>query len=156
QLAAYPPRNEAERGPLRRSSVLEGHYNAIKSGLHVRAIQAPRKGESLVDAVATRYGYGWVAEQTCAFDEVGWHNGGVDGYRTDVAFVPEQGVGVIALINLGTASPEVIVNRALTALLQTGGLSRRTPGASPAFEPVMKKFLDVYNVWDEGRYNAML
>ena len=156
QLAAYPPRNAADGGPVRRSSVREGHFNALWDTLHVRVNQSPRKGESLLDAGAYRYGYGWVAQQTCELDQLIWHNGGVDGYRTDVAFLPEHGVGVIALINLAGASPEAVVHRALVELRRTGGLSKRSLAISPAFEPVMQKLLAVYNGWDEPTYKAML
>jgi CubicO group peptidase (beta-lactamase class C family) len=156
QLAAYPARSDPEAGPLRRSSVREAHYSGLKSGFHVRSVRAPRKGESLVEAAAQRYGYGWVDETTCELDDLVWHNGGIDGYRTDVAFLPELGVGVIVLIDLAGASPEVVVNRALVALQKTGGLSKRTPDASPAFAPVMKRFLDVQNHWDPGVYHSML
>jgi CubicO group peptidase (beta-lactamase class C family) len=156
QLAAYPPRSAPEAGPVRRSSVREGHFNALWDDLHVRPVHAPRKGESLVDAAAYRYGYGWVAEQTCELDKLVWHNGGIDGYRTDVAFLPEQGVGVIALVNFAGAAPEPIVERVIKELRRSGGLSKRTPEVAPAFAPVMAKLLDVYNTWDEGKYQAML
>ncbi|APR85909.1 Beta-lactamase class C and other penicillin binding protein [Minicystis rosea] len=156
QLAAYPPRNAADDGPIRRSSVREGHFNALWDALHIRLNQTPQKGESLLDAGAYRYGYGWVAQQTCELDQLVWHNGGIDGYRTDVAFLPEHGVGVIALINLAGASPEAVVQRMLTELRRTGGLSKRSPAIAPAFEPVMQKLLAVYNGWDEPTYHAML
>ncbi len=156
QLAAYPPRSAPEAGPLRRSSAREAHYSGLKSGFHVRSVRAPRKGESLVEAAAQRYGYGWVDETTCELDDLVWHNGGIDGYRTDVAFLPELGVGVIVLIDMAGASPEILVNQALVALEKTGGLSKRTADASPAFAPVMKKFLDVQNRWDPELYRSML
>lgn len=156
ELAAYPPRSGPEAGPLRRSSVREGHESALWDSLHVQRSQAPQKGESLVDAAAYRYGYGWVAEQTCELDALVWHNGGIDGYRTDVTFLPEHGVGVIALIDLNSAAPEPVVARVLTELRRSGGLGKRAPTVAPAFAPVMKTFLEVYNAWDEAKYQAML
>jgi CubicO group peptidase (beta-lactamase class C family) len=156
QLSAYPPRSAPETGPVRRSSVREAHFNALWDELHVRPARAPRKGESAVDADAFRYGYGWVVEQTCDLEKLVWHNGGIDGYRTDVAFLPEQGVGVIALTNSSAGAPEPVVKRVLAELRRSGGLSKRTPSVSPAFAPVMAKFLDVYNAWDAAKYRAML
>jgi hypothetical protein len=156
QLAAYPPRSAPEAGPVRRSSVREGHESALWDSLHVQRSHAPQKGESLVDAAAYRYGYGWVAEQTCEFDALVWHNGGIDGYRTAVSFLPEEGVGVIALIDLQSAAPEPVVSRVLTELRRGGGLVKRTPTVAPAFDPALKAFLEVYNAWDEAKYTAML
>jgi CubicO group peptidase (beta-lactamase class C family) len=156
QLAAYPPRSAPESGPVKRSTVREAHFNAVKSGLRVRLNEAPRKGESLVDVSAYNYGYGWVVEQTCELDEIVWHNGGTEGYRANIAFLPGFGVGVIALINSAGASSEAVMDRALLALHKSGGLSRRTQKLPAKFDPVMKKLLDVYNTWDEAGYKAML
>lgn len=157
QLSAYPPRNTPEAGPLKRSSAREAHFNALLSGRTlVRLSSAPREGESLVEMNSYRYGYGWVVEQTCDFDEIVWHNGSIPGYHSGVAFLPAQGVGIIALTNLNAASPEIFVNRALRALQQSGGLSKRALPLSPAFEPAMRRFLDVYNNYSESGYKAML
>lgn len=155
QLTAYPPRNAPDNGPLRRSSVREGHKSALWSSLSVHLADAPREGESLVKAEAHRYGYGWGAEQTCEHDERIGHDGGTEGYSTHVSFLPEQGVGVIALSNVNRANLDVGV-RLLAELQKTGGLSKRTPKPSPAFAPVMKKLLDVQNHWDEATYKSML
>lgn len=163
QLSAYPPRDAADAGPLKRSSLREAHFRALRAGrddesLKVTLADAPAKGESLVRASSVRYGYGWVAEQTCDFDELVWHNGGVDGYRSEMAFLPEQGVGVVVLTNSLGGAPEPIAERSLLALLHTGGLDkRRTPQAvSPEMDAAMKRLLAVYNQWDDAGYAAML
>lgn len=156
QLDAYPPRSAPESGPLKRSSVREAHFNALKESFQVRLGDAPRKGESLVDARASSYGYAWVSEQTCELEEIVWHNGGTDGYSTVIALLPKQGVGVIALANVATVQPEVIMKRALLALQKSGGLSKRIRKLPEAFKPAMKKFLAVYNTWSEDGYKAML
>jgi CubicO group peptidase (beta-lactamase class C family) len=161
QLAAYPPRNALEAGPVRRSSVREAHFNALPTTqLHIHLRPDAAKGESLVVARVGRYGYGWVIEETCELDELHWHNGGLPGYSSVVAFLPRRGVGVVVLENLGGEGGRVvqIAEQALLALQRSGGLSPRVGRAAlPAvFGPAMKRFLAVYEAWNEAAYRAML
>jgi len=156
ELGAYPPRNAPESGPVRRSTVRESHATGFKTGLRVRLEDAPMKGDSLVDSTADAYGFGWSAQQTCDFDTVIRHNGGIDGFATLVVFLPKHGVGVIVFTNLFGAVPDVVAKRTLDALRRGGGLIQRTPALAPEFEGAMKRFLAVYNSWDESAYGAML
>jgi CubicO group peptidase (beta-lactamase class C family) len=156
QLDAYPPRNAAETGLVRRSTIREAHSTGFHSGMSVALAEAPKKGEPLVRAVAETYGFGWAESHTCDFDDLVWHNGSILGYSADLRFLRQRGVGVVTLANLTPANPSAISSRVLSALKQTGGLSKRSKPLSSAFEPAMKKFLDVYNAWDEGGYQAML
>jgi CubicO group peptidase (beta-lactamase class C family) len=156
QLDAYPPRSDAETGPIRRSTVREAHATGFHSALSVSLAEAPKKGDPLVHAVAEAYGFGWVSSHTCEFDDLVWHNGAVQGYTSDIRFLRDRGVGVIALANSTPGNPSAVTSRVLQALKRTGGLTKRSRPLSPLFEPAMKKFLDVYNTWDEKSYQAML
>jgi CubicO group peptidase (beta-lactamase class C family) len=73
QLEAWPPRDDADTGPLRRSSVREAQRMATWWGLRV----FPRMLGKAQRASANGYGFGWVAEETCEWDHVVWHNGGL-------------------------------------------------------------------------------
>jgi CubicO group peptidase (beta-lactamase class C family) len=158
QLGAYPPRSGAEDGGLRRSSLREAHSGGAASIFHVALANMPKKGENLVSAAADSYAFGWNARRTCAFDDLVWHNGGLAGYSSDIRFLKDRGVGVIALTNLFPSEGEaaMISVRVMRALAQGGGLSKRSLPPGPQFEPLMKKLLAVYNEWDETGYKAML
>jgi CubicO group peptidase (beta-lactamase class C family) len=161
QLAAYPPRSAPDTGGIRRSSVREAHFNALRSGaLSVRMREAAERGESLVSARATSYGYAWSIEETCDFDRVVWHNGAVDGFSAGLSFLPEHGVGVVVLTNHSAQNFDVqgVAGKALLALKKGGGLAKRVahPRLAPAFAAVMPRFLSVYNAWDLTGYKAML
>src|SRR5262249_53976576 len=101
-------------------------------------------------------GSGWVSSHTCDFDDLVWHNDSIKDYSADTRFLRQRGVDVITLANLTPANPSAVSQRVLQALKQTGGLSKRSRPVSPAFEPALKKLLDVYNAWDEATYKAML
>jgi CubicO group peptidase (beta-lactamase class C family) len=162
QLSAYPPRDAPDTGPVRRSSVREAHQNALRSGgLRVRLREAPAPGEGLVTASASSYGYGWLVAETCDFDHIVEHNGAIDGYSAFVTFLPESGVGLVALANYfrGDFSLDPLLDRVLLALKKGGGLSKRALRAkqlAPAFAAVMPRLLAVLNGWSEEGYRAML
>lgn len=156
QLAAYPPRSTPEAGPIRRSTVREAHATGFASGLTVTQASATGKGERLVDASAETYGFGWIAEQTCELDPIVWHNGGIDGFSSDLRFLPHEGVGVVVLANLADANPGAVSMKALRALAKTGALARRTLPTPPALAVALPRLIAVTNAWDEAAYAAML
>ncbi len=156
QLAAYPPRSGPDAGPVKRSTVREAHSTGVSSDLGVRLEPAAKKGEWAVDAWADSYGFGWITETTCDFDPVVLHNGGIDGFSSEIRFLPKHGVGVVALANLADSAPGVVAHKALAALVKTGGLKPRTPVLAPAFAPAVERLLAVITAWDEQAYAAML
>lgn len=158
ELDAYPPRSAPESGPVRRSTLRETHSTGFHKGLLVRLAEAPKKDESLIQASSSAYGFGWEAYQSCNFDHIVSHAGRMPGFTADVEMLPDHGVGIVALANTGRDDePATIVARAVgKALKESGGLSKRSPALSPAFESAMKKLLAVYNRWDEAGYAAML
>lgn len=141
QMDAYPPRSAPETGPVRRSTLRESHFDAIRGD-----------GSS-----ADNYGYGWAFEESCELGRLVWHAGGGAGAAAWWAFLPENGVGVMVSTNLMAGGG--VGKKALMALKKTGGLSRRVgrmSRLSPALEAVMPGFLTVLNAWDEEGYKAMV
>jgi CubicO group peptidase (beta-lactamase class C family) len=63
------------------------------------------------------YGLGWVVQDYRGHRLV-WHNGGIDGMHAMVAFLPQQNVGVVVLVNLsGTQLPETLALRVMDTYL---------------------------------------
>jgi CubicO group peptidase (beta-lactamase class C family) len=156
QLSAYPPRSAPETGPIRRSTVREAHATGFASGLSVRPAASTKKGDRLVDASAETYGSGWITEQTCEFEPLVRHNGGIDGFSSDLRFLPHEGVGVVVLANLADADPGAVSRKALRALAATGALARRAPSTPASLASALNRLIAVMNAWDETAYAAML
>lgn len=78
ELSAWPPRDEPDTGPVRRSSVRESHG--------VAGFQA---------AGGRGVGVHWIVEPDCLYGRRLFHSGTVDGHKTSVYFLPEVGVGVV-------------------------------------------------------------
>jgi len=93
-LSAWPPRNDPENGPVRRSTVRE-----MKLMHHPMFYKhRGRFGDPEVPLIAG-YGFGLLAKKDLqGIVEVG-HNGGLPGYGSNYMFYPDYGIGIMAFGN---------------------------------------------------------
>lgn len=155
-LAAYPPRDGEDGGPIKRATIREAQNSGFPLEPHAASIAKAKAGEPPIDLDASTYGFGWVHRQTCTASDVVWHNGAIDSYRADLWLRTSRGVGVVVLSNFANANTAAFAKRALDTLEATGALKPRELPLSDAFTPVMTKFLDVYNQFDQGKLQAIL
>src|SRR5215207_9990329 len=127
-MSAFPPRDEAERGPVRRASLREMQQHARWQGAIAfrGAVDAP------LQLNASSYGYGLGVSQECRFGYVVGHGGGLPGYGSLMRWLPEHGVGLISMGNVTYAGWGGLFNDALAALHRTGALQKRVVRPSPA------------------------
>ena len=125
-LDAWPPRDGAERGPLRRSSVREMQQVARFSGA-----SAVRDTAGRVVLSAGGYGYGLGVRQSCLFRTSVSHTGGLPGFGSLMRWLPEYGVGIVAMGNLTYTGWGGVTEQALDLLARTGGLTPRAPQPAP-------------------------
>jgi CubicO group peptidase (beta-lactamase class C family) len=156
QLSAYPPRDDADAGPLRRATLREAHLTGIQMGSSASLAPTPKPGEPLIEYNAWTYGFGWAREQNCTFDDLIGHGGAIDSYRSHVAFLTSRGAGVVVLTNFAHADTHALAQLALAQLARTGALAPRAPRLAPAFAAAMTKLLAIQNQWDEAAYRSML
>lgn len=126
-LSAYPPRDDDDHGPLKRSSLREMQvpYSPYRSTALRATVNSP------LSLSSGGYAFGLAASQTCRFAHSVSHGGGLPGYGSQMRWLPEYGVGIVALANGTYASPGRPVNEALEALARTGALNPRVtqPGS---------------------------
>jgi serine-type D-Ala-D-Ala carboxypeptidase/endopeptidase len=117
-LSAWPPRDGADNGPVRRSSVRE-----LAQGLNFPRIRA-RFGHSGADACrqAAAYGMGMIVALDCELGLTLSHGGGYPGYGSHVLLLPDRGVAIFALANRTYAGPSAPVWDSAIALLKAGWL----------------------------------
>lgn len=130
-LSAWPPRDDAETGPVRRSSVREMQQGQRHSGLAVfrTAPEAP------LTVRASAYAYGLGSTQDCRFRIAVAHGGGLPGYGSTMQWLPDYGIGVIVFANLTYAGAGGIGRAILEKLAATGALKPRTlPPSAPLLE----------------------
>jgi len=147
QLSAWPPRDDPETGPVRRSSVRESHQVTRQVGLTVNRPAA----SSPIDARAAGYGLGWGSSETCEFDRMITHGGGLPGFGSYVLLLPDQGVGIFAFANATYAPMAWLVLETAKTLAARGALSKRRLPASPALRLAQMVALPLLEQWDESR-----
>ncbi|HVF55936.1 MAG TPA: serine hydrolase domain-containing protein, partial [Pyrinomonadaceae bacterium] len=127
-MSAFPPRDDAERGPVSRASAREMQQAWRAGGTSVfrNTVDAPLQLSSY------SYGYGLAVTQDCRHDYVVSHSGGLPGYGSVMRWLPEYGVGLIALGNVTYAGWGGMLNDAVAALHRTGALQKRVVEPSPA------------------------
>jgi D-alanyl-D-alanine-carboxypeptidase/D-alanyl-D-alanine-endopeptidase len=127
-LSAWPPRDGADTGPVRRSSVRE-----LAQGANYPSVRA-RPGSSGPDACreAATYGMGFFAASDCELGLTLSHGGGYPGYGSHVLLLPDYGVGIFAFANRTYAGPRAPVWDAAVTLLRSGLLMPRSVTLSAA------------------------
>lgn len=151
-LSAWPSRDEADTGPVRRATVREMHLPRIFSGASPRAV--------LLDGTTpnpsvTFYGYG-----------LGWnrdsrgvvkisHSGGLPGYGSIHRFCPDHAVGVIAFTNLRYGPVYDAANEALNLILERGPLRARAVATSAILALRQQQVAALLQSWDAALLAAI-
>jgi CubicO group peptidase (beta-lactamase class C family) len=142
-MGAWPPRSDADDGPVSRASVRE-----MQQLWRIRPARITHTGGK--DALTLLgYGYGLRISQTCDFDYIVAHSGGLPGYGSQMRWLPNYGVGIIALGNLTYTAWDGPIADALAALARTGGLQPREPAPSTALNSARDAVSRLVMSWDD-------
>jgi CubicO group peptidase (beta-lactamase class C family) len=146
-LAAWPPRDGADTGPVRRASVRE--LGQGSNFVHVRQ----RYGKSGAGAckLASAYGMGMYVADDCELGTVLFHGGGYPGYGSHVLLLPEYGIGIFALANRTYAGPSVAVWDSAVALQKAGALHARE---APVGAPLAASYAAAGAIWRAGEIDV--
>ncbi|OFW40342.1 MAG: hypothetical protein A3J29_18440 [Acidobacteria bacterium RIFCSPLOWO2_12_FULL_67_14b] len=143
-LAAWQPRDGAEGAPIRRSSLRE---------MQQVSRPAPAVVSTRANGVQLNsggYGYGLRITQSCEFPTIVAHGGGLPGFGTQMRWLPEYGIGLIAFGNLTYTSWPRTFDTALEALARTGGLQPRVTEPSPALTAARDAVAGLVVKWDDA------
>ncbi|HVF23190.1 MAG TPA: serine hydrolase domain-containing protein [Pyrinomonadaceae bacterium] len=151
-MSAFPPRDEADRGPVKRSSVREMQQLwRMSPGSAFRSTT-----DSPLQLNVSGYGYGLGVAQDCRFAYVIGHGGGLPGYGSLMRWLPGYGVGLIAMSNLTYGGFNAIFNDTLEALHRTGALQPRVVKPSPALLAAQADVSRLIIKWDDALANRIM
>jgi CubicO group peptidase (beta-lactamase class C family) len=149
--SAWPPRDDPDNGPVRRSSVRE-----------MQQVWRPSPATVTRDSVemplrlnAGGYGFGLRVWQNCGVSHLVAHSGGLPGFGSHMRWLPEHGVAIVAMGNLTYTSWGRVADDALDALDRTGGLRPRVPQPSAALLAARTAVSRLIDRWDDAAAAAI-
>ncbi len=149
--SAWPPRDDPDTGPMRRSSLRE-----MQQVWRPSPATVTRDGlEGPLRLNTGGYGFGLRVWQTCGLSHTVAHSGGLPGFGSHMRWLPEHGVAIIAMGNLTYTSWGRVTDDALDALAQTGGLQARTPQPSAALLAARAAVNRLIDRWDDAEAEAL-
>jgi CubicO group peptidase (beta-lactamase class C family) len=150
-LDAFPPRDDEETGPVRRSSLRE-----MQQLWRHRALSSMRPTpDSPAIVLAEGYGYGLAIGIDSVLGYSVAHGGGLPGYGTFYRILPDEGVGVVAFTNLTYTPAGVCVTEALRAMRRSGTMHPRRLQPAPVLIEMQEAITRLYEQWDDEGIKAI-
>jgi CubicO group peptidase (beta-lactamase class C family) len=150
-MSAFPPRDEPERSPIKRSSAREMQqaWRPSPASAFRPTVDAP------LQLGVSAYSYGLGVSQDCRFGHVVGHGGGLPGYGSLMRWLPEYGVGLIGMSNQTYQGFNGLFNDAVAALHRTGALQPRVVQPSQALLTAQADVSQLIGKWDDTLANRI-
>jgi CubicO group peptidase (beta-lactamase class C family) len=143
-LSAWPARDDPETGPVQRASVREMAHRWTPSNLTATL------ANGVLQASETGYGFGLRVTTDCRFEPIVAHGGGLPGFGSYMAWLPEYGVGMFAMAALTYSGPAEPISHAWDEMLKTGGLRKRELPPTPLQTQMRDRIWNLWKRWDDG------
>ena len=143
QLSAWPPRNDMDNGPIKRSSLREMQFPWNISGLNPQY----KFLSGRVCPVVTAYSYGLAWTKDCENRIYVGHSGGLPGFGSNWRIMPEYGIGVISFSNLTYAPASFINMQILDTLIAVAKLQPSQLPASAILNQRKNELINLLPGW---------
>jgi len=144
-LSAWPPRNESDTGPVRRSSLREmqqpWRFNTLFTDAKTRS--------GVVCPITTGYGYGLGWRKDCNGLVRISHSGGLPGFGSEWRIYPDYGIGIVSFSNHTYGAPSSPNAIALDTLIAIAGLKPRVLSPSPILNQRKEELVKLLPAWKE-------
>jgi CubicO group peptidase (beta-lactamase class C family) len=146
-LAAWPPASDEKSYVLRKSSIREMQKPWQLRGLDMAFSYNGTQACPTVNA----YGYGLRWSQDCEGKIMTGHTGGLPGFGSNWAFMPDYGLGVICFAN-STYAPAAVINaNMLDTIVKLAHLKPRPIAVSPILEQRKNELMKLLPNWDNAK-----
>jgi CubicO group peptidase (beta-lactamase class C family) len=143
-LGAWPPRDGAELYPIKRSSLRE-----MQQISRPGASSASRAADGTLRLNTGGYGYGLRVSSNCLFAHIVAHSGGLPGFGTQMRWLPEHGVGIIAFGNRTYSGWNGPIDAAFAMMAATGAMQPRMAEPSAALNTAREQVTRLVMNWDD-------
>jgi CubicO group peptidase (beta-lactamase class C family) len=146
-LSAWPPRDDPETGPVRRSTLREMHTPTQPTG--VNATAKTLAGEP--NPIANGYGFGLSVSLDSKGVVFARHSGGLPGFGSEFRFFPAYGFGLFSFANVTYAGTGAANAKVATLLLEKAQLPPRTLPVSKILAQRKQQLATLLSdsAWDE-------
>ncbi|MES2988938.1 MAG: serine hydrolase domain-containing protein [Pseudomonadota bacterium] len=145
-LSAWPARDGADAGPVKRGTVreiVEG-ANFVTMRERPAVLGAPCR-------MSVAYAKAWSVIEDCDLGRYLQHGGGYPGYGSTVILMPDAGIGIFAFANRTYAGPALPATQTLIALRKAGLAPVRT---LPVSTGLAAAYAAAQKAWDAGDAEA--
>ncbi|MFN2336509.1 MAG: serine hydrolase domain-containing protein [Bacteroidales bacterium] len=143
-LSAWPPRDDQESGPVKRSTLREMH--SPSSGMAYNSSTLYPGGPDCHVIVAYGYGLRWSVD--CMGRKKIYHNGGLPGFGSNWTIMPDYGIGVVAFSNRTYGSTWAINQEVLDLVIDAMDIRSRSPSVTGILQSRMNDLVRILPVWD--------
>ncbi len=149
--SAWPPRDDADNGPVKRSSIREMHQ-PWRFGALTADYKYP-DGRTCPIATGYCYGLGWTKD--CDGRVMIAHSGGLPGFGSNWRIMPEYGIGVILFANVTYAPTGVVNIRVLDTLVRAAQLQPRQLPASAILKERQAGLMKLLPNWKNAQASGI-
>jgi CubicO group peptidase (beta-lactamase class C family) len=142
-LAAWPPRDDAEDGPVLRGTLREMHTPRLPFSI----AGGPR-------AHTRSIGLGWEITKGCYFDRLVGHDGDLDGFHARLRFDADRGFGFVLLGNSDAGDMTGVLERLLDTISTEDLLAARKREPAPALVERATDVVKRLSSWREDDHTA--
>jgi CubicO group peptidase (beta-lactamase class C family) len=143
-LSAWPPHDGPETAPIKRASLRE-----MQEVSRPAPATVTRTAAGGIQLNSGGYAYGLRVSQSCAFEHIVAHSGGLPGFGSVMQWLPDYGVGIVAFGNLTYTGWGRVTTSAFDALAKSGGLKVRMPQPSAALVAARDTIARLVDKWDD-------
>ncbi|MCX6952094.1 MAG: serine hydrolase [Verrucomicrobia bacterium] len=144
-LSAWPPRDDADTGPVRRATVREMLVPVELIGINT--LNKTLAGEPNPNAIG--YGFGLISGVDSKGVAFSRHSGGLPGFGSEYRFFPEYGFGVFSFANVTYAGTAPANTKVATLVIEKAGLAARALPVSAILERRKQQLATLLSTWDE-------
>lgn len=143
-LSAWPPRDDQETGPVKRSTLREMH--SPSSGVAYNSSSLYPGGPDCHVIIAYGYGLRWSVD--CMDRKKVYHNGGLPGYGSNWTIMPDYGIGVVAFSNRTYGSTWAVNQKVLDLVIDSMDIRPRPPSVTGILQRRMNDLVRIIPDWD--------